>query len=126
MNPSAPRNTILVVEDEASLRMVVGRILRQAGYEALLAENAVEALHLFDAHASEIGLVLLDWNLPIMSGREALVALLARRPDLRVVLMTGGREAEDDEHGALDSVSILLKPFSSTELLLTVRTVFTA
>ncbi|MBA4072690.1 MAG: hypothetical protein C0497_12765 [Gemmatimonas sp.] len=119
-------NTILVVDDEASLRKLVDRILRLAGYDTLLAANAPDALRLFDANAPDIGLVLLDWHLPGVSGREALAQLLQRQPDLRVVLMTGGREATADEHATLDSVAILLKPFTMMELIFTVRTVLGA
>ena len=119
-------DTILVVDDEAGIRQLVDRILRRAGHETLLASNAPEALRLFDANAPAIGLVLLDWHLPGVSGREALAQLLSRRSDLRIVLMTGGREATMDEHGTHDSISILLKPFTATELLLTVRTVLGA
>jgi len=127
MTFDAPRPTsILVVDDEASLRKLVDRILRQGGYNTYLAANAQDALRLFDQHAPDIGLVLLDWHLPGTSGKEALAALLERRADLRVVLMTGGREATTDEHATHDTVSILLKPFTTTELMLAVRTVFGA
>jgi DNA-binding response OmpR family regulator len=115
-----------VVDDEASLRKLVDRILRQAGYDTLLAANASDALRLYEGNAPEIGLVLLDWHLPGISGKEVLALLLQRRPDLRIVLMTGGREATTDEHATLDSVAILLKPFTAMELMFTVRTVLGA
>ncbi len=118
--------SVLVVDDEPSLRKLVDRILRQGGFETLLAANASDALRLFDQHAPDIGLVLLDWHLPGTSGKEALAALLARRADLRVVLMTGGREATTDEHATHDAASILLKPFTAVELMLAVRTVIGA
>lgn len=119
-------NTILVVDDEASLRKLVDRSLRQAGYDTLPAANAPDALQLFDANAPDIGLVLLDWHLPGVSGKEALAQLLQRRSNLRVVLMTGGCEVTTDEHATLDSVAILLKPFTMMELMFTVRTVLDA
>ncbi len=118
--------SILVVDDEPSLRKLVDRILRQGGYNTLLAANARDALRLFDANAPDIGLVLLDWHLPGTSGKEALAELLSRRPDLRVVLITGDNDATTDEHATRDSVSILLKPFTAVELMLAVRTVWNA
>jgi len=126
MTSSLRPSSILVVDDEPSLRKLVDRILRQGGYNTLLAANAQDALRLFDQNAPDIGLVLLDWHLPVMSGKETLVALLARRADLRVVLMTGGREAMTDEQATHGSVSILLKPFTAAELMFAVRTVFGA
>ena len=62
-----------------------------------------------------------DWNLPGTSGKDTLAALLERRPDLRVMGGTGAWEATVDEHATRDTVSILLKPFSHTELLLAVN-----
>lgn len=115
--------SILIVDDEPSLRKLVDRILRHAGFDTLLAANAPDALRLFDANATGIDLVLLDWHLPGTSGKKALAALLNRRPDLRVVLMTGGLEATMDEHATQDAASILLKPFTAMELVFAVRTV---
>ncbi|MBM3906457.1 MAG: response regulator [Gemmatimonadetes bacterium] len=119
-------SSVLVVDDEPSLRKLVDRILRHGGYSTLLAANAPDALRLFDQNAPDIGLVLLDWHLPGVSGKEALAALLARRADLRVVIMTGGHEATTDENATKNTISILLKPFTATELMLAVRTVFGA
>jgi DNA-binding response OmpR family regulator len=67
-----------------------------------------------------------DWNLPGTSGKDTLAALLERRPDLRVMGGTGAWEATVDEHATRDTVSILLKPFSHTELLLAVNTLLGA
>lgn len=122
---NAPQR-ILVIDDESSIRAVVNRLLARGGYETLLAPSGDEGLRLFDLHAAEIGLVLLDWKLPGTSGADTLAALLARRPDLRVILVTGAREATMDEHATKDTVSILLKPFTPTELMLAVRTVMGA
>ena len=120
------RRVILVIDDEPGIRKIIDRLLRQFGYETLLAATGPEALRAFDANAPDIALVLLDWNLPGSSGSSVLAALLARRPDLRVIVVTGGSEAATDEHATQDTVSILLKPFTPTELMLTVRTVLEA
>jgi DNA-binding response OmpR family regulator len=117
---------ILVIDDEPGIRKVIDRLLKQFGYETLLASNGADGLRLFDMHAPEVALVLLDWNLPGTSGKETLAELLKRRPDLRVIVVTGGAEATTDEHATADSVSILLKPFTPTELMLAVRTVLEA
>ena len=117
---------ILVIDDEPAIRKVIDRLLKQFGYRTLLAGNSSDGLRLFDTHATEIGLVLLDWNLPGTSGKETLAELLRRRGDLRVVLVTGAIEATTDEHGTADTVSILLKPFTPTELMMAVKTVLGA
>jgi len=118
---------ILVIDDEPGVRKVIDRLLKQFGYETLLAASGQEGLHLFDVHAPDIALVLLDWNLPGSSGgRATLDGLIRKRADLRVILVTGAVEATTDEHATQDTVSILLKPFTPTELMLAVRTVLGA
>jgi DNA-binding response OmpR family regulator len=123
---SPAHRKILVIDDEPGIRKVIDRLLRQFGYETLLASNGTDGLRLFDRQAPDIALVLLDWNLPGTSGRETLAELLKRRSDLRVVLVTGAPEATTDEHATTDTVSILLKPFTPTELMFAVRTVLEA
>lgn len=118
---------ILVIDDEPGIRKVIDRLLKQFGYDTLLAPSGAEGLRLFDMHAPDIALVLLDWNLPGTSGgRQTLDELIRKRPDLRVILVTGAIEATTDEHATQDTVSILLKPFTPTELMLAVRTVLEA
>lgn len=117
---------ILVVDDEPGIRKVIDRLLKQYGYETLLASSGTEGIRLFDLHAPEIALVLLDWNLPGTTGRQTLDELVKRRPDLRVILVTGAAEATTDEHATEKTVSILLKPFTPTELMLAVKTVLEA
>ena len=118
--------SVLVIDDEPAIRKVIDRLLKQYGYNTFLAGNSPDGLRLYDQHATDIGLVLLDWNLPGTSGKETLAALLKRRPDLRVILVTGAMEATTDEHATQDTVSILLKPFTPTELMMTVKTVLGA
>jgi CheY-like chemotaxis protein len=120
------RKLILVIEDEQAIRKLIDRLIRQWGYETLLAANGQDGLRLFDQNAPDVALVLLDWNLPGTSGRATLQELITRRPDLRVVLVTGAVEATTDEHATADTVSILLKPFTPTELMLVVKSVMEA
>ena len=117
---------VLVIEDEPGIRKLIERLLKQFGYATLLAANGSDALRLFDAHAPEIQLVMLDWHLPGQSGKDTLAELLRRRPDLRVMLVTGSAEATTDERATRDTVSILLKPFTPTELMVAVRTLLGA
>lgn len=125
--PGRSDRKILVIDDEPSIRKVIDRLLKQFGYETLLASTGQEGLRLFDMNAPDIALVLLDWNLPGTSGgRETLAELIRKRPDLRVILVTGAIEATTDEHATQDTVSILLKPFTPTELMLAVKTVLEA
>ena len=118
--------TILVIDDEPGIRKIMDRLLKQAGFETLLAANGTDGIRIFESFAPDIGLVLLDWNLPGATGKETLAALLQRRPDLRVILVTGAPEATTDEHATGDTASILLKPFTPAELMMAVRAVLGA
>jgi len=119
----AARAMILAIDDEWDIRMAIARQLRVLGFRPVLASNGTDGLRLFDEHAPDIQLVLLDWNMPGKSGKEVLAELLNRRPDLRVVLVTASTDAMTDEHASRDTVSILRKPFAPAQLALVVGTV---
>jgi PAS domain S-box-containing protein len=81
---------ILVVEDEAPLRLMVRLILEKFGYRVIEAGSGVQALETWRQHASEIALVLTDMVMPDgISGRELGARLLAERPELKVVYTSG-------------------------------------
>ena len=73
----APRGSgvILVAEDEAMVRVQVVRILKDAGYTVLQAENGARAVELFEEHGGKVDLALLDVVMPVMDGWQAFLAL---------------------------------------------------
>ena len=81
--------TVLMVEDEESLRTVVDRILADEGYRVLTASSGEEALALADAEPGPIDLLVSDVVLGGMSGPELIAELKARRPGLETLLMSG-------------------------------------
>jgi DNA-binding NtrC family response regulator len=83
------KETILVVEDEAPVRELVGDVLRLQGYKVLTAEDGQTALQLADAHAGHIDLVVLDIVIPGMHVKELVDRLTAARPDLRILYISG-------------------------------------
>ncbi|CAN5487596.1 hypothetical protein BH11MYX1_BH11MYX1_20190 [soil metagenome] len=104
------RGTVLVVDDEPAVRMSTTRMLERMGLRTLAAEGGVEGLKIFDAHASEIELVVLDMGMPGMSGAEVFRAL-RERSNVKVLIATG--YAIEDEVQALVSTGarILEKPY---------------
>lgn len=109
-------NTILLLEDEDDVRTVTARILTEAGYEVIEAADGGEA-----ATADPDGraaLLVADLRIPGTTGREVAAALTARRPDLRV-LFVSGHAAEVFPAGVPGA--FLAKPFSPEELLRAVR-----
>jgi PAS domain S-box-containing protein len=114
---SEPRSgTILVVEDDDSVRGFATRVLERAGYEVLSAASGAVALA---AHAGEsFDLLLTDVVMPAMNGREVADRLLARHPGLRVMFMSGHADTTIVKHGILDpSIRYLPKPFTAQSLL---------
>ncbi|MGP8247529.1 MAG: PAS domain-containing protein [Bryobacteraceae bacterium] len=85
---------ILVVDDEKLVREMVKRVLERHGYTVLLAESGLAALDLLRRYIGAIALVLLDLNMPRMSGEEALAELRKIRPEVKVLVSSGYSESE--------------------------------
>lgn len=116
LHPQAAR-TVLVVDDTELVRNAVTRDLRGVGYSVLAAGNATEALLLSDQHKGAIHLLVADVVMPGMNGRELARHLLRKRPDLKVLFMTGyDKETISSEGPVETSETVLYKPFSSLEL----------
>lgn len=116
VHPHAAR-TVLVVDDTEVVRNAVTRDLRGVGYSVLAACNATEALLLSDQHKGPIHLLVADIVMPGMNGRELARHLLRKRPDLKILFMTGyDRDTIASEDPGDDSETVLYKPFSSLEL----------
>jgi PAS domain S-box-containing protein len=110
--------TILLVEDEQALREVTRRILTGAGYQVIVAENGPKALAAASGYAGSIDLLLSDVIMPQMPGPQLSVQLLAERPSVRVLLMSGFAQPILDSGGHLDAgMALIEKPFSGPGLL---------
>jgi two-component system, cell cycle sensor histidine kinase and response regulator CckA len=118
----AGSETILVVEDEPSVRNLVQKVLERYGYRVLTARAPHEAMALAEAHGDSIQLVISDVVLPEMSGRALVSQLTADRPGLRVMFMSGYTDNAIVNHGVLDpDTPFLQKPFTPAALARKVR-----
>jgi CheY-like chemotaxis protein len=116
--------TILIAEDDATVRGMVGRILRQAGYTLLEAADGQAALQAADQFPGLIHLLLTDLLMPGMNGVELSLALPLRRPQMRSLFMSGYSDESLLAKAALaSSVPVLRKPFTAAVLLRTLRQV---
>jgi two-component system, cell cycle sensor histidine kinase and response regulator CckA len=122
-SPGEPqRSTVLVVEDEDALRATIRRLLQNAGYNVLEAQNGAAALHLLDGSINPpISLVLTDLRMPVMDGRQLASALARRRPSLPIVFMSGFTAQLMDLRLVSPNVAFLAKPFRDGDLLDAVR-----
>jgi two-component system cell cycle sensor histidine kinase/response regulator CckA len=110
--------TVLVVEDEDALREVTERILLRAGYTVLTAADGAAGLALARSFPDRIDLLLTDVIMPGMLGKDIAEAVVAERPDTRVLFMSGYAQPVLTTHGTLSAdVHLLEKPFTSAELM---------
>lgn len=119
MAPDEPRRTILVADDDAEIREVLGLILTDEGYRALLAANGAEALAL--ATSETVDLVLLDVIMPLFDASDFCRAYRDRGGQAPVVLITAAN-ADDIARAveACDAADHIRKPFEIDTVLMTV------
>ncbi len=116
--------TILLVEDEEQVRMIVLNILRRQGYCVVPAQHAAEALLLSEQHTGRIDLLLTDVVMPQMSGPEVAKQLVAKRPEMKVLCMSGYTDDSIVRHGVVAShIAFIEKPITPSSLATKVREV---
>jgi two-component system, chemotaxis family, chemotaxis protein CheY len=87
----------LIVDDSKTIRMVLGKIMRELGYETCEAANGQDALKVMEIEKSTVNLVLADWNMPVMNGLD-MVKHLRQDPDLaalKVIMVTTETEIDN-------------------------------
>jgi CheY-like chemotaxis protein len=105
--------TVLLVEDEESVRQMAQEILQLSGYCVLDARNGSEALKVSEQHKGLIDIMVTDVVMPLLGGRELAEKLALTRPDMRVLYMSGYTDDAIVRHGVLDGrASFLEKPFT--------------
>lgn len=114
---------VLVIDDEESVRNLIGRVLERRGYRVLLAADGMEGLDQFERHLEDVRLVVLDFHLPGEPGERTFDELLKRKPGLRAVLVTGDHSADLGRDARQNLACMLLKPFTTAELMLAVEAV---
>jgi DNA-binding NtrC family response regulator len=110
--------TILLVEDEESVRNVTRRILERAGYRVLVAATPTDAMRLVGEHRTDIDLLVSDLVMPEMGGQELASHIAEVLPALRVLFMSGYSDEAINESGA----EFIQKPFAADDLVDRIRT----
>ena len=119
---TAPRGTILVVDDEELVRAVARATLTRRGYAVLEATTGREALELLQRHGGDIALVLLDMTMPVMSGGEAAQRIRREWRDLPIAATSGyGEDEAMRRFTGTDVSAFLQKPYKEQQLLELVR-----
>jgi nitrogen-specific signal transduction histidine kinase/ActR/RegA family two-component response regulator len=120
--PRGNGETILVVDDEANIRDVIGQTLEQYGYRVLIAADGGEACAKFALHLAEIKVVLTDLDMPVMGGVVMTQVLRKMNPAIRIIISSGKISDRTDPAGAaalqdLEVNSILTKPYTAEAVL---------
>ena len=114
---------VVVVDDEPVVRGLIVEVLSELGYQALEAVDGPSGLALLE-RAPRVDLLITDIGLPGMNGRQMVDAARVRRPDLKVLFMTGYAENAAAPSGFLDpGMSMLTKPFAMEALASRIRTI---
>jgi len=114
--------TILLVEDEAAIRELVRRVLGAYGYRVLEAADPQHAARIAEEHSSAIHLLVSDIVMPGLSGPDLAQRIACRRPQMRVLYMSGFAGGLNTSSGTLSSgVTVLPKPFTPEQLAQQVR-----
>jgi two-component system cell cycle sensor histidine kinase/response regulator CckA len=116
--------TILIVEDEASVRVVVRQVLERLGYTVLDASDGGLALELAARHHGKIHLLMTDVVMPVLGGRQLTEQLTKLRPETKVLYTSGYTDDAVVRHGVLEAgIPFLQKPFTPDGLARAVRDV---
>lgn len=119
ISPPTGAGTILLAEDDDSIRALVRKVLQRNGYSVREARNGAEAVRIFEERPGEIQLILTDLMMPVMGGRELVSRLrpLLEQSDTAVLYMSGYTAEVDVLGGRLDGAGFLAKPFEMDALL---------
>jgi CheY-like chemotaxis protein len=126
-NPYGDRELILLVDDEAQVAELAAEMLADEGYKVIVAHDGFEALKIYQQMGKEIGLVILDFFLPVMDGDAVFDELRTLNPDIAVVLSSGF--AEQSKLGNMLAQGLrgfIPKPYSREKLLEQVRSTIDA
>ncbi|MDJ0974077.1 MAG: response regulator [Planctomycetota bacterium] len=119
--------TVLVVDDEEGVRLVLETVLGTAGFDVLTADDGAQGVKAFKQHQDEIVLVLLDMTMPRMDGEAAFRELRQLKPDVRAILMSGYNAQDATSRFAGKGLAgFIQKPFRPQDLIQKIRDVLSS
>ncbi|HJZ98203.1 MAG TPA: ATP-binding protein, partial [Candidatus Solibacter sp.] len=119
---AGPHGTVLIVEDEGSLRQPIAKMLRKSGFEVFEAADGGSAIDLLRANGASVDAILLDMTIPGASSREVVEAAASVRPDIKVILTSAySQEMIEGSMHAPQIRNFIRKPFQLGDLMKMLR-----
>lgn len=123
--PWRGEGTVLVVDDDPTVRAVTARMVQSSGFEVLQAVDGLHGVEVFSQRQDEIVAVVLDMTMPKLNGREALQEMRRIKPNVRILLISGFSDVATAEGGGSEPDGFLQKPFKPQELNAKLKSIFT-
>ena len=120
-HPINPPKLILAIDDEPEILEIVKQCLEMEGFQVLTASGPKEGLKLYEERGPEIGVVLLDYLMPDMTGDLVFECLRQKNPDARVILLTGCEDSVARKMFETGLSGLIQKPFYIDDLVNRVR-----
>lgn len=115
---------VLAVDDASIMRRIIGRCVQELGGELLEAENGKQALEVLEANPGQVNLIFLDWNMPVMTGFEALVEI-KKNPATKniptVMATTEAGKADILKAISAGASAYIVKPFQKETLVAKIK-----
>lgn len=119
--PTSPPKMILAIDDEPEILNIIKECLEMEGFQVLTAPGAKEGIKLYEERGSEIGVVLLDYLMPDMTGDLVFECLRQKNPDVRVILLTGCEDSVARKMFETGLRGLIQKPFYIDDLVNRIR-----
>ena len=111
---------VLIIDDSRAMRQIIGKIMKQLGFEIFEAGDGKEGIDQLEQHKDEVELVLVDWNMPVMNGYEFVQAVRAQDEfaNHKLVMVTTETEPSQMAKALMAGVDeFVMKPFTSEILI---------
>jgi DNA-binding response OmpR family regulator len=119
--PTSPPKLILAIDDEPEILNIIKECLEMEGFQVLTAPGAKEGIKLYEERGSEIGVVLLDYLMPDMTGDLVFECLRQKNPNVRVILLTGCEDSVARKMFETGLRGLIQKPFYIDDLVNRIR-----
>jgi CheY-like chemotaxis protein len=115
---------VLIIDDEESIVLLIRQFLERMNFRTLVAHNGMEAIDVFNQHEDDIDLILLDYMMPLMNGKEVYLKIREKNQNIPIMLFTGVDDEEMiSEFVQMGVSSVIKKPFSAFDIIRKIKQV---